>query len=163
VAGLVEPVGVPVVRPGEAELPRLAVHQPDEARLASGGGHSERGGRVVRARHERPYEEVADGHPLPGLEVERRLADPRRDRRHGHDVVQGEMLERDERGHQLRDARHRPRRVGGTRGERVAVDGALDDVRAGLDSRRGCPLGRCAHEECGGRDGETEAHHAGKA
>ena len=62
---------------------------------------------VVRALDQRRLDQVAQRHALAGTEVDRRLADrggPRGDR---GDVVERCVLERDERGHQLRDRRHR--------------------------------------------------------
>jgi len=68
------------------------------------------------------------------------------------------MLERDERRHQLRDARHRAPGVRVAGGERVTVDRALDDVRTRLHGGHG-PLRGSADEEHGHREGETEAQH----
>ena len=80
----------------------------------------ERGGGVVRARHERCDREVPHREPLARAEVDGRLADRGRLRRDGDDVVEPGMLERDEHRHQLRDARRRAlaRRAPARRGRR---------------------------------------------
>ena len=162
VARLVEPVRIAVVRPPEAELGGLPVHERHEASLAPARRDRQGGRRVVGARHEGPDEEIADGDALAGTEIERRLSDPCRDGRHGDHVVEREVLERDEGCHQLRDARHRPRLVGAPCCERVAVDRALHEVRLRLHGRSGRALGGRGDGENGDRERETEAHRAGR-
>jgi hypothetical protein len=143
---------------GEAELARLSVHLRDEARNRASCGDGERRRGIVRARYERADHEIAHRDALSRSKIERRLTDPGRGRWHRHGLVEREPLERDERGHQLRDARHRPGRVRIARREGVPVDRALDDVRARLDD--GC-CGVCdrGQGERGDRDGKTPASH----
>ena len=80
-----------------------------------------------------PTSRSRTGDPLPCAKADRRLADPSGDRRDGHHLVEREMLERDERSHQLRDARHRAPRASASRAASVCPSTeALDDVRTRL-------------------------------
>ena len=92
---------------------------------------------IVRALNERGLDEIADGESLAGAQMHRRLADLGCVGAHPHDVVPLRMLERDEHGHQLRDARDRNARPRTVLCEDLAGRGVLDDVGARGDGRRG--------------------------
>ena len=158
VAGRVEPVRPHEVRVVQAELLRARVHPRDEERqVAAGGGGCERIRRVVRALDQRPLEQVAHGDLLSRVERDPRPADARGPRRHRDDLIEVEVLQRDEHRHELRDARNRQPRVRSVGREHLAVRG-VDDVeraRVGLRDRGLCRAG----ESETGRDGDEEPAH----
>ena len=76
----------------------------------------------------------------PAAEVDGRLADASRQRAHADDVVQPCVLEHDDGGHELRDARDRA----GLRRVATREDGAVlahEVPRSGRDLRRGGSIG----------------------
>ena len=85
---------------------------------------------VVRALDQRRLEQVADGEPLARAQRDARLADCGRLRRDRDHVVETRMLERDEHGHHLRQARDRHAARRALRQEHVAGPAVLHDVRA---------------------------------
>ena len=116
VAGRVETVRADEVRVREAELPRAPVHHRDEAGLAPVPDVvGERPGRVVRALDQAGLDEVPDGQLLARAQV---MLDSPTSAASGETVtmsVELRSLEREEDGHQLREARDRnlPRRAPG--------------------------------------------------
>ena len=136
VPGRVQPVGTDEVRVRQAELPRALVHHRDEAGLISlPDVVGQRPGGVVGALNEARFDEVAHGELFPGAEADRRLPDLRRFRWNGDDVVEPGLLEREQNGHELRDAgdRHLAARVPGE--QHVSGAPVLDDIRAGVHAR----------------------------
>ena len=113
VPALVQAVRVLEVRVGEPELLGFRIHETDEA-IGRSAPDVKRESlcRVVRARDERRADEVRHAELLAGTQVDRRLADTRGARAHAHDVGEPRLLERDDGGHQLRDAGHRARAAG---------------------------------------------------
>jgi len=104
----VEPVRADEVCSLEPELLRLRVHHRDECGAVT-VAHivGERDGRVVGALDQGCADQVADRDALTCAQVHGRLADRGSIRADAHDVVPLRMLERDEHGHELRDARDR--------------------------------------------------------
>ncbi len=130
----------------EAELRCALVHHPDELRHGAADVGCQRVGGVVRALDEGGREEVAHLQLLSRLEVDRRLSDCGSRPLDAHDVVLLRVLDREERRHQLREARHRNALVRVERVERLARR-AVDQERRrcvharrrrGGEGRRGC-------------------------
>ena len=163
VAGRVEAVRIGEVRVGEPELARAGVHQLDEAadRTAADEGGDRVGG-VVRALDQRGADQVAQGHALAGSEVDRRLADRSGALGDRGDVVERGVLERDDRGHQLRDRRHRQVLALVVGGQDLAGAGVLDDVCVRVDGRRRCGGDDCEEERRGDRGEESEPLHGAR-
>jgi len=93
------------VRVPESELSRACVHHRHEPGLTSFTdvvGERVRG--VVGALDQRALQQLADGDPLAGAEVDRGLAYCSSPRGDGDDVVRLRLLDRQEHGHQLRQA-----------------------------------------------------------
>src|SRR5436305_2001697 len=76
-------------------------------RVAARRRRSERVGGIVRALDQRTFEQVVHGDALARHERDPRLADLGCAARHRHDLRGLQMLQRDDHGHQLRDARDR--------------------------------------------------------
>ena len=165
VSGLVEAVRILEVRVGETQLVGFLVHQPHETIDRSRSDmKGERLGGVVRARDERRPQQLGDGQLLTRAQVDGRLADPRRLRAHGHDVVQVGVLEHHDRCHQLRDAGDGSRAGGIVPGQYGTV--VSDEVpRSGRDRRLGRlgagTRGKSKGRECGDEsdDGEQSSAH----
>ena len=154
VTGRVEPVRAHEVRVVQAELLRLRVHPRDEQRkVAAGGRGRERVRGVVRTLDQRALEQVAHGDPLPRVQRDPRPADARRLRRHRDDLVEVEVLQRDDHRHQLRDARDRQPLVRVVRGEHDAVRGVDDVERA--------RIGRAARTRVPSRPRAERSHDGG--
>jgi hypothetical protein len=147
VAAGVEPVRVHEVGVAQAERARLRVHPGhEETAPAVGGVVGQRDRSVVRALDERCLDQLADREAIPGPEVDGRLADGRGAFGHPHHLAETGMLERDEHGHQLRDAGDRQALPGMALEQHLAGGGVLDVVGAAADLRRG-GHGRCGNQE----------------
>jgi hypothetical protein len=155
VARRIETVWAHEVRLAQAELARLRVHQADEARdvpVPDGGG--KRVGGVVRALDQGGRQEIAHGEALSRTKVDARFADRRRERPDPHRVAWPRVLEDDDRGHELRDARRRNARVRIPRGDHLSGRRVRDQIGAGIGPRRAfCRRGRSGGEN---RAGEKE-------
>jgi hypothetical protein len=133
----VEPVRTDEERVAQAQLLRLRVHLADErVDVAATDVRGERVSRVVGALDQRCLDEIAHGHLLAGAEADRRLADGGGRPLHGHDVAELDVLERDEHGHQLRDARDHAAGMRLRRREHLAGLPVHDEVALRLDGRR---------------------------
>ncbi len=134
----VEAVRPDEARVGEAPLSRSDVHDPDETGCVS-PAHvvGERPGGVVGALDERRLDQVVDGDSLAGSEIDGRLADRGRLRRHRHDVRGLRLLERDEHGHQLGDAGDRELLSRSLGRQDVPVPPVSDEIGARLHARAG--------------------------
>ena len=107
--------------------------------VAAAGVERERLRGVVRALDQRGLDQVADGDPLAGA----RFSDDSPTaaaRRSTTTTSSGRALERDEHGHQLRDARDR-KRSSASCAEHLARRAVLDEPRAGVDVGRGAAAG----------------------
>ncbi len=153
VAWGVQPVGADEVRVPQPEPARLRVHHCHEAGLAPMPDVvRKRVGRVVRARDQRGLDQVANRNSLSLPQEDGRLADRGHCLGDGGDRVQARVLERDEHGHELGDARDRAPvlRVGG--GQHLPGRPVLDDVGPTLDGRwpGQCRRGEDEGGSCGG-------------
>ena len=137
VAQRVEADGVGVVRVGQPELARAAVHERDEAAVGPADARGQRGRRVVGAGQQQPAQQVGHRHALAPAQADDRLDGQCVVGHRGEDLGELRALERDQRGHEL-----------GRRGDRpLAARLALEDdvARGRLDEdRRGRPDRRAA-------------------
>ena len=160
VAGGVEPVRPDEVALVQPELPRPRVHHRHEARLAAAAHVGrERIGRVVRAGDQRGLEQLAHGQPLARPEGDRRVLGLRGVAADGHDLVRLRVLERQQDGHQLRQARDRDRSVRVVAEQHLARGAVLDQPGTAGHLRRRAEHGRDEHESRGG--GNQKALHRG--
>jgi hypothetical protein len=137
-------------RPGEPELARLRVHHRHETgrrAVADVLGEGVRG--VVRALDQGGLHQVPHRDPLAGPQVDRRLTDVGGLRADAHHVVEIRVLEGDDHGHELGDARDRNPRPARVLREYLAGGGVLDDERPRRHRRPAC-MGRS-------RSGEDES------
>jgi hypothetical protein len=155
VAGLVEAVGVGEARVHEPELLRLLVHERHESRDGAFADVERKcGRRVVRAGDQRRADELGDAQLLPALEEDRRPAGACDGRAHADDVRGASVLERDQRRHELRDARDRARPPRALLREDEAV--LAHEVPGGrVDARLAFDVARGLHG-CGKRHGEKD-------
>ena len=136
VARRIEPVRTGVVRVRQAESSRVRVHRTDEGRLVPVADVvGERVGCVVRTLDQRAREEVANRDALTRPQMDRRFTDLRRFPLHRHDIVELCTLERDQDGHELRDARDRQASIGRMLRQDVAGRAVDDDVRTCVHAR----------------------------
>ena len=162
VARRVEAVRVRVVRAVEAELACGAVHRGDEARQCPARCDGERRRGVVRTRNESADHEVAHGDALPRTEPD--VDSPTRAATAGTTTSSSSARRRSATSTVMSFVMLAiARGVRAAGGERLSVDGALDDERLGLDggSGRECRPGEI---KGGSGDGcyceETPALHA---
>ena len=107
-------------------------------------------------------DEISDGDPFTGTQIDRRLAHGGGVRADLHDVVEIGVLERDEHRHQLRDARNRETRPARVLRQNVSRGGVLDHERARRD-RRSARMSRSGENEGGGRNGARARRHGRRA
>ncbi len=132
----VQTVGAGVVRVVETELRGPFVHEADEGldlAVAHVGSKCVRG--VVGALHERRGEKVAHAEAFPGAQVKGRFADRRRLLFDPNALGRPRLLQRHQRGHDLRDAGHGEPLVG-VELVQHGSGGVANDHRLRLDRRR---------------------------
>ena len=162
VARRVEPVGDDVVRVVETERGGALVHHPDE--LLDAPAHVGRQGvrGVIRALDERGSEEILDLESLARLKVDGRLPHRGSGPLDAHRVVLVRVLHREQRGHELRQARHRQPTVGVQRVERLAAVAVHEQrsrrLHAGRRRSGGGRMGCGEREEQPGEEGKTPEH-----
>jgi hypothetical protein len=111
------------VRVLELELARAAVHLAVEALAGAGDALGERDGGVVAGLEQQAAQQVGDLHPLAGKQADLGLDRRRPVARRREGLAELGVLERDQRGHQLR----------GRADAQALVGLALADDGAGLD------------------------------
>jgi hypothetical protein len=127
----IEPVGAHEVSVVEVELDGAPVHHAHESPGAAAHVRGESVSRIVCALHECGRQEVAHRDALADGEMNRRLADRRSCSPDENALVRPRVLERDEGGHDLRDAGDRDAAIG------VPLEEDLPAHRIGHD--RGAP------------------------
>ena len=138
--------------PSSSAFSFISCDESPGAAVADVSGQCERG--VVGALDQGGGEEVADRELLAGREEDGRAALADGPGRDGDHVTRARVLERDERGHQLRDARHGHAAVGVLGVEHVARAPVRDDHGPRLDRRRRGGRGGQGDDERGGSDRE---------
>ena len=155
----IEPVGAREMGALETELHGLGVHHRDKgASVTVADVIRESVGGIVRALDQRRLDEIPDLDLFAGAEVDGRLADLCRGRTNTHDVVPARVVERDENGHQLRDARNRNTRPGSVLREHFSGCRIRDEKRS-RRNRRSTGLSRRRKEERRSDRGEHPGLH----
>jgi hypothetical protein len=144
----------------QTELPGAGVHHADEApERAVANIERQVLGRVVGARQHQRQQQVVDAHALAGDEADLRVGRCGVEVVLGEDLAQVRVLEREQRGHQLRRAGDRAAGVGRDAVELLA--GALLDQGRSGDAEPGWRAGGRSVRESEQRDGDSDGERCG--